>query len=103
MQRIPVDRARPEMVLAKAVTRPDQPDGPPIVTKGARLTDGLLERLAKLGVSHIIVEGRPVVVAGEPTVEQRLASLDRRFRSVEDDPLLQQLKQILRTRITSAS
>lgn len=99
MQNIPFSLATPEMVLGKEVKRPDKPDGPPICGRGVVLTDTLIERLKGMGIQSITVEGHPVSVEGEASLEEMLAALDNRFRRVEGDPLTMKLKAIYKKQI----
>ncbi|WP_298439126.1 hypothetical protein [Geobacter sp.] len=97
MQTIPIALAEPEMVLARAVKRADNPQGPPICGKGTVLTSSLIERLRNMGVKTLTVEGQPVAAPeGEKGVDELLAGLDRRFSRVESIPLMQRLKEICR-------
>lgn len=96
MQLIPISLAAPGMVLCREVRRSDNPDGPPICGRGVELTASLLERLRRMGVETVFVEGRPVHVEGEATLEEMLAALELRFRKVEADPRMQRLKEICR-------
>ena len=86
MQTIPISLAQPDMVLEKPVMRPDKPDGLPVFGKGVKLTQTGIERLKQIGVQAITVEGHPVVIAGEETLDQVLAAMEHRFRQVRDNP-----------------
>lgn len=99
MQNIPLSLAISGMVTAKEVVRPDKPNGPPICGKGVELTDALIERLKGMGIQSVTVEGRPIRMEGEPSLEDMLATLDKRFRKVEGDPLTMKLKAIYRKHI----
>ena len=70
MQKIPLLQAGPGMVLARDIVRSDNPNGPPICGKGVELTDSLIERLKRMGVTTITVEGRPVFVEGDKSAEE---------------------------------
>lgn len=96
MQRIPIMLALPGMVLARDICRQDAAGGPPICGKGLALTVSLIERLKRMGVQTITVEGRPVLMEGDKAPEELMKDLDRRFRKVEDDPLTGMLKEIYR-------
>lgn len=96
MQKIPLASAVTGMVLARDIVRNDNPKGPPICGKGVTLTDSLIERLKRMGVSTVTVEGRPVQMEGDKSLEEILEDLDRRFNKVEDDPLTGKLKKIYR-------
>ncbi len=95
--------ALPGMVLARDICREDAVAGPPICGKGMTLTVSLIERLKRMGVQTIIVEGRPVRMEDDKTQEELLDDLDRRFRKVADDPLTGNLKEIYRAYIAKAS
>lgn len=99
MQTIPIVLAEPDMILAREVKRADNPQGPPVCGRGTVLTASLIERLRNLGVKMVTVEGHPVAVEGEKTLEELLADLDRRFSKVENFPLMQRLKEIYRAGI----
>lgn len=99
MQTIPIVLAEPDMILAREVKRADNPQGPPICGTGTVLTTSLLERLRTLGIKMVTVEGHPVAIAGEKTLDDLLADLDRRFSKVENIPLMQRLKEMYRAGI----
>lgn len=102
MQNIPITLAAAGMVLARDITRPDKPDGPPICGKGLVLSDSLLDRLRNMGIQSVAVEGRPVTLEGEATIEEALEALDRRFRKSKGDPATMKLRDIYRTHIMRA-
>ncbi len=99
MQKIPMALAIPGMVLAQDIKNVDNPDGPPLCGKGVALTEALIERLKKMDIQSLTVEGHPVKTGGEKTLDEELASLDRRFKKVSDDPLMKHLKEIYRAKI----
>lgn len=100
MQNIPIALAEPNMVLAREVKRTDNPNAPPICGKGVILTDILLERLKNMGIQTIMVEGHTVWTEGEKSLEELLENLDRRFKKVEGNPLMDKLKEMYRSSIT---
>ncbi len=102
MQKIPIVLAESGMVLARDIVRGDNPGGPPICGKGTELTDSLIERLKRMGVSKIAVQGHPVWMEGDKTLDEVLADLDKRFAKVADDPLTGKLKDIYRTHLVKA-
>ena len=61
MQRIPLAKAKPGMVLAQPVARPD---GLVLMGAGTVLTEDYLERIRKVGVGTVSVEGNPLGGAG---------------------------------------
>ena len=96
MQKIPLALAEADMVLARDILRDDNAGGPPICGKGITLTESLIERLKRMGVQTIAVEGHPVRMDGDKNPEEILLDLDRRFIKVENDPLTGRLKNIYR-------
>lgn len=80
------------MVLAKDITNPNDASGMTLCGKGVTLTDSLIRRLEQMGIQSIIVEGHPVKIEGEATLEEMLADLDKRFSRVLDDPLMVKIK-----------
>ena len=99
MQTIPLTLAQPGMVLAKEVTRPEKPDGPALFGKGTELSESAIDRLKQLGVATITVEGHPVVMEDDESLDQQLAGLDQRFRHVERDPYMMKIKALIRKQI----
>ncbi len=99
MQTIPIALAGPEMVLARDVRRNENPQVPPICGRGTILTESLIERLVNMGIKVVTVEGHPVAVEGEKTLEDLLADLDHRFSKVANVPLMGRLKEIYRKNI----
>jgi hypothetical protein len=96
MQRIPIALAKPGMKLAKEVVRPENPSGPAICGKGMELTESLLDRLRNMGIRSVTVQGHPVWLEGDRTLEEMLEDLDRRFIHVAGDTLTGRLKNIYR-------
>ena len=93
MQRIPLEKAREEMKLAKPVVNDN---GITLVREGTQLTATLIERLTSLGIQNIIVQGHPLEIEGE--AEKPLSVLEKemeeRFRPTQSNPLMRQLKEI---------
>ena len=96
MQKIPLSLAAPDMVLARDIYRDDNPNGPTICGKGVQLTGSLIERLKKMGVQSITVEGNPLGTAGVMSRDEIMQALDKRFRKVDADPLTTRLKNVYR-------
>jgi hypothetical protein len=99
MQRIPIYQAKPGMVLAKDVRKEEDEVSPPICGKGIVLSESLLARLERMGIQALSVEGHPVTMEGDQTVEELLMALDKRFSKVMGDPLMIKLKDIYRETI----
>ncbi len=87
MQRIPLALAMEGMVLARDVVNPSQSGSVPVCGKGLALTDGVLERLVHMGVESLYVEGHPVQIEGEGSLEEMLVALDKRFNRMMGDAL----------------
>lgn len=92
MQEILTSQAGQGMVLAKDITNQE---GRVLCGKGTTLTESLIDRLKKMGVSHVAVMGHPVEVEGEKTLEEELRDIEKRFSRVVDTPPLMYLKKRL--------
>jgi hypothetical protein len=96
MQKIPLNLAKPGMVLAKPVPRQD---GIVVVAAGSEITEGLLSKLESMEVETIVVEGNPVnmdgVMAGS-SYTARIDRLDHLFRKFPDDPWMGRIKEMFR-------
>ncbi len=103
MQRIPLALAEEKMVLARDVFRDGRGTGPPICGKGMALTELLIERLKRLGVEAVVVDGHPLRMEGDRSPEEILAALDRRFKKAEGDPLTARLKLIYRQQLLNSA
>ncbi|EHJ49285.1 hypothetical protein DFW101_3286 [Solidesulfovibrio carbinoliphilus subsp. oakridgensis] len=95
MQKIPLNLARPGMVLAKPVARSD---GIAVAAAGSELSENLLARFEAMGVSHLVVEGEPVALdgpAGSSSFDKRLERLEYLFRRFPDDKWMGQIRRLL--------
>jgi len=99
MQKIPISLARDGMVLARDIVQNGTPSGPPICGKGTVLTDRLLERLNRLEITSVCVDGHPVDLPGEPTVESLITALENRFMRVGGDRRMVRIKELFRKKI----
>ncbi len=99
MQKIPISLATNGMVLAKEIKSSDDPSSMTICGKGVRLTESLIDRLRQMGIQTMTVEGHPVAVAGDASLEEMLAALDKRFIRVANDPLMTKIKELYRKQI----
>ena len=86
------------MVLAGEVFQPGSPSIL-ICGKGVVLTEAIIERLNRLDVKGLCVEGHPVALPDEVPAEELLRRLDRRFKMVEKDPRMAGIKEIFRRMI----
>jgi hypothetical protein len=94
MQKIPLHLASEGMVLARDVSRNDSSSNIPVCGKDTVLTNELIRRFDLMDIKTVYVQGRPVVIAGEPTLDAMLAELDHRFKKVRNDPLTSKVYDI---------
>lgn len=89
MQKVPIELAKPGMVLAKSVT---SDAGMALCGEGTELTETMIERLKQKNISHLTLKGHPVDLGGESkTREQKMEELTARFSRVQEDPLMQKV------------
>lgn len=96
MQKIPLQLAAPDMVLAKPVTREN---GMVLIAAGSVLTASLIGRLENMGVEQVVVEGNPVDTGdgvGSEAAAKKLERLDHLFRNYTTDAYMQKVKRIVR-------
>ncbi|MBI3594045.1 MAG: hypothetical protein HY200_03740 [Nitrospirae bacterium] len=96
MQNIPINYAQKGMILATEVFQPGSTSTMPVCGKGVVLTESLIERMVRIEIKTICVEGHPVSLPGELSLEEQLALLDRRFRKVNDVPRMIEIKEMFR-------
>jgi hypothetical protein len=99
MQIIPIALAASGMVVGREVRSSGDATGRVLCGKGMILTDSLIQRLRQLGIESLPVEGHPVRIEGEESIENMLRALDSRFRRVEDDAVMMKIKELYRRRI----
>lgn len=95
MQRIPLNLARPGMTLAKPVLRDN---GLVLVAENTELSESLLERLTRMEIETITVQGHPVDMGdgGENPYSRRAGRLDHLFRRHADDAWMQRIREHIR-------
>lgn len=96
MQKIPLNLAKEGMALAKPVLRDN---GLVLVAEGTELSASLLERLERMGIDTVVVQGNPVDmdgIAGGTEYTKRIERLDHLFRKFKADPWMNDLKERLR-------
>ncbi|PTN38705.1 hypothetical protein [Desulfonatronum sp. SC1] len=91
MQKIPLNLAKPGMKLAKPILREN---GLVLVAENTELSDSLLERLERMDVTMITVQGNPVDLGegGENPYAIRVERLEHLFRKHDDDPWMVKLR-----------
>ncbi|MCS7199825.1 MAG: hypothetical protein N2327_02790 [Caldimicrobium sp.] len=92
MQRLPLSFIRPGMRTYEEVL---DSQGRVLCGKGIEITEEMLKRFQDLGVSYITVEGTPVKLPWEKSLDEELQALEERFKGVEDETLLQ-IKEIIK-------
>ena len=99
MQRILLAQAGPGMTLAKEILNPE---GLVLCGAGTALSPALIERLAGMDIVDVTVEGHPVNIEGEKTLQEELQEIDLRFHRVEAIPPLMFLKKRIQAKLTAA-
>jgi hypothetical protein len=89
MQKVPIELAKPGMVLARPIANDA---GMALCAEGTELSETIIERLIRMNVSHVTLKGHPVDFGGETkTKEQKVEELKTRFSRVQEDPLMQKV------------
>jgi hypothetical protein len=99
MQKIPITLAVPGMILGQDIKSSEDPSAMTVCGKGMQLKESLISRLREMGIQTLTVEGHPVQMDGESSLEDMLASLDSRFSRVSNDPLMMKIKEMFRRRM----
>ena len=92
MQQILLDLATPGMQLAKDVK---DSEGRTLCGKGTILNESILSRLKKMEIIKLTVEGHPLNLGDEITLEEEIGKIEKRFSRVKRIPPLMTLKRIL--------
>jgi hypothetical protein len=87
------------MVLAKEILNPD---GMVLCGSGTALSEALIERLANMEVVDVTVEGHPVIIEGDKTLQEELQEIDLRFQRVEDMVPLMYLKKRIKAKLVAS-
>lgn len=90
------------MILARDVFKNDSPAGIPICGKGTPLTTPLIMRLQNMGVQSLYVEGHPVQLEGDRSLDEQLSDLERRFCKTTGSRLNRALYDIYRRHLTAS-
>jgi hypothetical protein len=98
IKKIPLDEARPGMILAQQLQRDD---GLLLCQKGAELTENLLRVLTRLGFETIQIEVGQTETPAEQAARlaRDEAEIEARFVRVASDPILAELKRALIQRL----
>lgn len=95
MRRVVIHELVPDLVLAKPVTNSN---GLPIVAAGTVLDTAMIERLQRMELPSVYVEG-DAQDAGGKTLAELEAELDHRFRYVVHDPIQQLILRALHAHV----
>ncbi|MBU1404008.1 MAG: hypothetical protein KKE83_00170 [Proteobacteria bacterium] len=87
------------MILAKEILNPE---GMVLCGAGTALTPALIERLIGMDIVDVTVEGHPVILEGEKTLQEELREIDARFQRVEDIAPLMYLKKRIQAKLAAA-
>jgi len=99
MHIVTLDEAKPGDEAAEPVRNER---GMVILPKGARLTVALIDRLRKMGVTEVALEGHDPNAPPPKSRDELLAELDERFEGLEDKPLMAEIKRIAREHLMDA-
>lgn len=86
MQRLPLSYIRPGMKTYEKVI---DANGRVLCGKGVELTEEHIRKFEEFGVSFITVEGNPIKLPWEKTLEEELKDLEERFKGITDENLLE--------------
>lgn len=95
MKRVIIEELLPDMVLVKSVTNAN---GLPIVAVGTILDGPMIERLQRMGLASVYVDGDSGDGGGKTLAELEV-ELEYRFRRVAQDPVQQMILRALRTHL----
>jgi hypothetical protein len=93
MPKVPVDKLEPGMKLSRPLIAKG---GMVLLGEGTELTEKWIDRIQEMDVDGIFIDGPSE--QSEPK-DESLAKLDARFRSVEREPYMGRLKQVVRKHI----
>ncbi len=94
MENISLNLAKPHMVLAKDIMRPNTSNQVPISRKGTKLTETLIKRLLDIGIQSLVVEEHPVCKKEENGLQEDLDKLEYRFKRLEGNRRMMKIKEI---------
>ena len=93
MAKIPIEQLKPGMKLGRPLLNAS---GMVLMAEGTELTEARISKIENMGVDSVFIEGptRPT----KPK-EELLASLDRRFAKVEENPSMALIKKTVKEHI----
>jgi len=99
VQQILTLQAKEGMVLAKDVMTAE---GRVLCGKGTELTTTLIERFHKMDLVQVTVEGHPINMPGEKSLQEELQEIEERFSEVNKVPPLVYLKKRIMKRLVES-
>lgn len=90
MRQIALEEAKPGDEVAQPVKNER---GMIILPKGAKLSVGMLDKLRRMGVRELIVEGDDPNAPPPKTMNQLLEELELRFEGLDHEPLMMVIKK----------
>lgn len=93
MRQIFLEDAKPGDEVAQPVKNER---GMVILPKGAKLSVPMIDKMRRMGVREVIVEGDDPNAPPPKTLEELLADLDFRFEGLEDNKLMMTIKKTAR-------
>jgi len=99
VQQIAIVQAAEGMVLAKDV---ETGDNRILCGKGTTLSAAIIERFRRMDISHITVEGHPVVEEGAKSLKEELLDIENRFSKVRHIKPLLYLKKRIQERLVAS-
>ena len=92
MQRLSLEDVRPSMVLATTIK---DRNGNIILLKGVELTERQIAILKSRDIKSVIIEGSPLKKKSEDA-DELLKEVDRRFSAAGANPMLLQIRDIIK-------
>ena len=86
-----LDDAKPGDEVAEQV---ENERGMTILPKGAKLTMSLIDRLRKMGIKEVALEGQDPNAPPPKTRDELLTDLEERFEGLEENALMMAIKEI---------
>ncbi len=100
MQRVPITKVKPGMILAKPVSNEK---GMALLAESTELTANIIEKLKKMDVRIVTLKGHPVDM-GIPEVspEEKLSRIEEKFEVFKGNPVMERLKDAIERAILAA-
>lgn len=86
MQRLPLYYIKPGMRTYEEVI---DANGRVLCGKGVEITEEHIKKFEEFGVTFVTVEGNPVKLPWEKSLEEELKELEERFEGIKDENLLE--------------